>query len=68
MFAVFDTLENKLDADQYGHVKVYSTEKAARRRAQSHNTAVYPRMNRFGTIKVNLSPEIVWGKPNYKEC
>ena len=65
MYAVFDTYANKLDADQHGHLKVYATEKAARRRAQDFNRSVYPKLDRMAVIKVDVRPEIVWGKPNF---
>ena len=65
MYALYDTYGNKLDYDQYGHLKLYGNEKAARRRAQSENNSVYPKMDRYAVIKVNPQMDIVWGKPNY---
>ena len=65
MWGIYDTYSNQLDVDQYDHLKLYSTEKAARRRAQSGNNSVYPKMDRYAIIRVTVTKDIVWGKPNY---
>ena len=65
MFAVYDTYNSSLAYDRYDHLKLYATEKAARRRAQSDNNAVYPKMDRYAVVRVNVEPEVVWGKVNF---
>jgi len=65
MYAVYDTLTKAIAVDQHGHSKLYSKEKSARRRAQSDNNAVYPKMDRYAVIKVNPQMDIVRGQPNF---
>jgi hypothetical protein len=67
MWGIWDTLANRLATDQYGHLKLYSKESSARRRAQSDNNAVFPKMDRYAIIVVDATVDVVWGKPNYIE-
>ena len=64
MYAVYDLIKDRIDQDEHGHVKIYSGEKAARRRAQSLNNSVAPKMEMYGIIKVAMRPEMIQGSPN----
>jgi len=63
MFLVFDKVKNQPDFDQYGHVKVYSTKAAAKRRAGSGNNACCPKLDRFAVAPVTLRLEYDQGRP-----
>lgn len=65
MFIVFDKVKNQPDVDQYGHVKVYSTEAAAKRRAGSENNACCPKLDRFAVAPVSLRFQYDQGKIIY---
>lgn len=66
MYIVIDTYSKNVRQpvafDQYGHVKVYATEKAARRKANSDNNAVSPKMDRYEVGYVNLALEFDQGR------
>jgi len=63
MYLVFDKLNNRPDFDQYGHLKVYATKAAAKRRAGSENNACCPKLNRFAVAPVTLRLEYAQGRP-----
>jgi hypothetical protein len=68
MFLVFDTFSNAPDFDQYGHVKVYSTEKAARRAVSRQNSAAAPaypgeKFRRWAVAPVTLRLQYDQGRP-----
>lgn len=63
MFLVFDKVKGGPMTDGFGHVKVYATEAAAKRRAGSENNACVPKIYRFAVAPVTLRFEYDQGRP-----
>jgi len=65
MFLVFDKVKNQAMTDGFGHVKVYATKAAAKRRAGSENNACVPKLSRFVVAPVTLRFDYLRGKVIY---
>ena len=66
MHAVFDIRKNKLYADKYGHVKLYASKAAAKRKARALNNRTTPPLPRMGVIEVTPKIDMHWGKPDFE--